>query len=70
MAIFGNVIKGYLDLRNKLAPDTHPIEAQQKVLTSLLEKARKTAFGKQCDFEKISESEKCCPIVRRVRFIF
>lgn len=56
MAIFGNVIKGFLDLREKLAPDTNPMEAQQKVLKSLLEKAKNTAFGKHYDFEKIAAS--------------
>lgn len=57
MAVFGNVIKGFLDLRDKLAPDTDPIEAQLKVLENLLNKAKNTAFGKYYDFENIAASE-------------
>jgi len=57
MAVFGNIIKGFLDLRDKLAPDTKPIDAQQKVLLHLLDTAKTTAFGRHYDFEKISESD-------------
>lgn len=56
MAILGSIIKGFLDLRDKLAPDTEPIDAQQKVLQNLLGQAKDTAFGKHYNFESILES--------------
>ena len=56
MVILGNVIKGFLNLRDKLAPDTDPVEAQEKVLQDLLTKAKDTAFGKYYDFGSILQS--------------
>lgn len=56
MAILGSIIKGFLDLRDKLAPETEPIDAQQKVLQKLLEQAKGTAFGRHYNFENILES--------------
>jgi len=57
MAILGSVIKGFLDLRDKIAPETNPNDAQKKVLQDLLAKAKDTAFGKHYDFETILESQ-------------
>jgi hypothetical protein len=50
MAILGKMIKGFLDLRDKLAPETDPVEAQHQMLRHLLETARNTAFGKHYHF--------------------
>ena len=53
MAILGNIIKGFLDLRDKLAPDIDPVEAQNKVLLNLLEKSKQTSFGTHYNFDEI-----------------
>lgn len=53
MPIIGNIIKGFIDVRDKLASEEDPVEAQERVLKRLLETARDTAFGKHYDFDKI-----------------
>ncbi len=55
MAILGSIIKGVIDLKDKLTPDANPIEDQKEVLTMLLEKAKDTAFGKHYNFTEILE---------------
>jgi len=57
MAVLGSLIKGFLDLRDKLAPDTNPIEAQRDVLLKLLNTAKETSFGKSYNFENILTSK-------------
>ena len=57
MAIIGSLIKGLIDLGDKIISDPNATEAQQDVLKSLLQKAKDTAFGKHYDFEAILESE-------------
>lgn len=57
MAILGKMIKGFLDLRDKLAPEVDPLEAQHKMLLHLLEKARNTAFGRHYNFSELLSSE-------------
>ncbi|WP_127844724.1 GH3 family domain-containing protein [Psychroflexus aestuariivivens] len=57
MAIIGNIIKGVINLRNSISSETNHIENQKETLKHLLETARKTAFGKYYQFEKILNSE-------------
>lgn len=57
MAIVGSIIKGLIDLRDKIVSDPDPEEAQLDVLKHLLNKAKDTAFGKHYDFEGILDSE-------------
>ena len=57
MPIIGNIIKGFIEVRDKLIEDKNPIEAQNQVLKRLLETSRDTAFGKAYDFGGILASE-------------
>ncbi|WP_224484401.1 GH3 family domain-containing protein [Robertkochia aurantiaca] len=57
MAIYGYMIKGLLEMREKLVPESDPIEDQKKVLSELLEQAKDTAFGKFYDFSDLLEAE-------------
>lgn len=57
MAIVGSIIKGFIDLKDKLASEPDAVEAQQEVLKDLLKTAKKTAFGKQYKFDEILESD-------------
>ncbi|MFO7720704.1 MAG: GH3 auxin-responsive promoter family protein [Gillisia sp.] len=57
MAIVGSIIKGIIDIRDKLVSEPDAEEAQLEVLKSLLTKARDTAFGKHYGFEEILGSE-------------
>ncbi|WP_209404102.1 GH3 auxin-responsive promoter family protein [Pseudozobellia sp. WGM2] len=57
MPIIGNIIKGFIDVRDKLAGERNPVEEQNEVLEKLLTKAQDTAFGKHYGFEKILESD-------------
>ena len=57
MAIVGSIIKGIIDIRDKLVSEPNAEEAQLEVLKNLLTKARDTAFGKYYGFEEILGSE-------------
>ncbi|MBQ0768762.1 MAG: GH3 auxin-responsive promoter family protein [Bizionia sp.] len=57
MEILGNIIKGAINLKDKLTPDVNPIEAQEQVLRHLLETAIDTQFGKMYQFNSLLESE-------------
>ncbi|HET8736175.1 MAG TPA: GH3 auxin-responsive promoter family protein [Pricia sp.] len=57
MPIIGNIIKGFIDVRDKLADDSNPVEAQKGVLQRLLKTAKDTAFGKHYEFDKILECQ-------------
>lgn len=57
MAVVGSIIKGIIDLRDKLVSEPDAEEAQLEVLKSLVTKARDTAFGKHYGFEEILASE-------------
>ncbi len=57
MAVLGSIIKSAIDLRDNLVSEDSPVEAQQKVLKNLLEKAQDTAFGKYYGFKKILASK-------------
>ncbi|WP_299777979.1 GH3 auxin-responsive promoter family protein [uncultured Formosa sp.] len=53
MAIIGNIIKGVIQIKDTLTPESNPVENQKEVLKSLLETAKDTAFGKHYNFETI-----------------
>ncbi|MCM4159643.1 GH3 auxin-responsive promoter family protein [Antarcticibacterium flavum] len=55
MAIIGSLIKGLIDLRDRIVTEPDPEEAQLEVLKDLLTKARDTAFGKYYGFQGILE---------------
>lgn len=57
MAIIGSIIKGLIDLRDKIVSEPNADEAQLEVLKSLLNKAKDTAFGKHYNFEEILEAD-------------
>lgn len=57
MAIIGSLIKGLIDLRDKMVSEPDPEEAQLEVLKNLLDTAKDTAFGKHYNFEEILASE-------------
>ncbi|WP_308992354.1 GH3 auxin-responsive promoter family protein [Mariniflexile litorale] len=57
MNIIGNIIKGVIDITEKLTPESSPLENQKEVLKNLLEKAKGTAFGKFYNFEEILKSD-------------
>ncbi|MFB9051503.1 GH3 auxin-responsive promoter family protein [Formosa undariae] len=57
MAIIGNIIKGVIQIKDTLTPESNPVENQKEVLKSLLETAKDTAFGKHYKFEALLEHE-------------
>ncbi|GGZ53747.1 GH3 family domain-containing protein [Mesonia mobilis] len=57
MAIIGSLIKGAIDVAGNFVSHSKHIENQQKVLKSLLEKAKDTAFGKYYGFQQILEAD-------------
>lgn len=57
MAVLGSMIKGFIDLRDKLTDEPNPIDEQHGVLLKLLETAKETAFGKYYGFDNIISSE-------------
>ena len=57
MAILGSIIKGVIDIKEKLTPEINHVEEQKKVLQLLLETAKDTHFGKHFNFENILEQE-------------
>lgn len=57
MAIIGNIIKGFIDIRGGLTPKKNPVEEQENELRALLENAKKTKFGVAYDFKGILASD-------------
>tara|TARA_R110002094_G_scaffold182492_1_gene160255 strand:- start:31 stop:309 length:279 start_codon:yes stop_codon:yes gene_type:complete len=57
MSIKGSLIKGVIHLKDNLTPTINHIEAQENVLSSLLNSAKDTEFGKVYNFEEILSSE-------------
>lgn len=57
MIILGNIIKGFIEVKESLSSENHPVEDQDKILKKLLTKAKNTAFGQYYDFESILESK-------------
>ena len=56
MAILGNIIKGFIDVKGSFSSEKIPVEEQKEVLKKLLTKAKATAFGQYYDFGHILES--------------
>lgn len=57
MAVLGSLIKGLIDLREKIVSEPNAEEAQLNVLKNLLNKAKDTTFGKHYKFEEILEAD-------------
>ncbi|WP_149276482.1 GH3 family domain-containing protein [Pareuzebyella sediminis] len=57
MNIIGNLIKGVIEITDKVTGESNPVEEQREVLKSLLEKAADTEFGKQYDFKGLLKEE-------------
>lgn len=57
MNIIGNVIKGAIELTDKLMPVSNHVKNQKEVLNYLLETAKNTAFGKFYHFKDIMDSD-------------
>ncbi len=57
MAFVGSLIKGLIDLRDKIVSEPDAEKAQLEVLKKILNKAKDTAFGKHYNFKGILESE-------------
>lgn len=57
MSVIGSLIKGIIDLGSKVKNDEAPIQLQKSTLSSLLNKAKHTEFGRHYDFEKTLMSD-------------
>jgi hypothetical protein len=57
MAIIGSLIKGLIDIRDRIVSEPEAEQAQLDVLKKLLKKAQGTAFGKHYNFQEILDSE-------------
>lgn len=57
MAILGNIIKGFIDIKDSFTSENSPVAAQEAVLKKLLSKAKDTKFGEHYGFQSILESE-------------
>ncbi len=57
MELLGSLIKGFIDARDAVVPDTNHLREQQKVLRELLDKASNTSFGTVYDFKAILASD-------------
>jgi hypothetical protein len=57
MNIIGNIIKGTIELTDKLTFPSSAVKNQKEVLQQLLETAKNTAFGKFYNFEAILKSK-------------
>ena len=57
MHIIGGIIKGLIELKDKITPDSKPCVEQREVLNHLLETAKETKFGEHFKFKKILATE-------------
>ena len=57
MTILGNIIKGFIDIKDSFSSEVNRVEAQKEVLKQLLNKAKDTEFGMHYNFQSILESE-------------
>lgn len=57
MAIIGNIIKGVINLRNSISPETDHVKNQKETFKFLLEKAKNTEFGNHYEFSDILKSK-------------
>ncbi len=53
MAIIGEIIKRAINVNGLIAKEPAPVEAQQEVLLMMLNKAKRTVFGRAYNFEDI-----------------
>lgn len=60
MAILGSLIKGIIDLRDKMVSEPDAEQAQLDVLKNLLNTAKDTEFGKYYKFDEILKAEDIC----------
>jgi len=58
MSLLGKIIKKAIDLGDQVVDTPDPIDAQSVQLTSLLEKAKETAFGQHYHFDEILAADK------------
>ena len=56
MAILGNIIKSFIEIKDKFSSEIIHTEAQEKILKQILEKAKDTQFGKFYNFEDVLNS--------------
>jgi hypothetical protein len=57
MAIIGNIIKAFVDLKGTITSESNPVEEQKNALNNLLNEAKDTAFGKHYNFQEILNAE-------------
>ena len=57
MAIIGNIIKAFIDLKGTITSESNPVEEQKNALNNLLNEAKDTAFGKHYNFQEILTDE-------------
>lgn len=57
MAIIGEIIKKAVETADKIFTNSDHTEAQKEVLSELLNTAKKTAFGKYYEFDKLLEND-------------
>jgi hypothetical protein len=57
MAVIGSIIKGLIHAKDAVSTEPDAVEAQEKVLRELLDKAKDTAFGKFYGFSEILKAE-------------
>lgn len=53
MPVIGNLIKGIIDIADKVIGDDNPVEEQHEVLKSLLKNAAETQFGRHYRFNEL-----------------
>lgn len=53
MPVIGSLIKGIINVADNVTGDSNPVQEQEEVLASLLNKGADTDFGKHYNFEKI-----------------
>lgn len=56
MAVIGSIIKGLIHATEAVTTEPDAVEAQEKVLRVLLEKAKDTAFGRHYNFDSLLKS--------------
>ena len=57
MPVIGSLIKGIVDVADRVTGDSNPVQEQEDVLSSLLKKATDTDFGRHYNFNGILKEE-------------
>ncbi len=57
MAILGNIIKSFIDVKDSFSSESDPVKEQQALLIKFLSKAKNTEFGKHYNFDHILNSD-------------